>query len=178
MKIMKNTFSRIFPIFLMVFSLSIFSTHAQEGEKDPVQAANDALPDASKEVQKEAWLITIEEGLKQAKAQNKLVMIEFTGSDWCPPCIMMAKKVFGKKAFLDGVKKDYVIVKLDMPNSDPDLKKANGELMQKYKVTGVPTVLLFDADGKEFSRFVASQHRTVEAFLKKLATAKRRKDMF
>ncbi len=169
---------KIFAACLIAFSLTSVTASAQEGEVDPVQSANDALPDASKKVQKKAWLTSIEEGLKKAKAQNKLVLIEFTGSDWCPPCMMMAKKVFSKKAFLEGVKKDFVIVKLDMPNSNADLKKANGELMKKYKVRGVPTVLLFDAEGKEFSRFVASQHRTVKDFLKKLDTAKRRKDMF
>ncbi len=175
---MKNIFIRIFPSLLIAFSFTSLTALAQEGEKDPVQAANDALPNASKEAQKKAWLISIEEGVKQAKAEKKLVMIEFTGSDWCPPCMMMAKKVFGKSAFLKGVKKDYVIVKLDMPNSNPDLKKANEELLRKYKVRGIPTVLLFDAEGKEFSRFVASQHRTVKDFLKKLETAKRRKGMF
>ena len=90
---------------------------------------------------------------------------------------MMAKKVFGKTAFLEEVKKDFVIVKLDMPNSNPELKKANEVLLKKYKVKGVPSILLFDAEGKEFSRFIASEHRTVKEFLKKLSTSKRRKDM-
>jgi len=190
---MKNIFIRIFPTLFVATSLTSLTAQAQEDEQDPLsfaslmvqadeldpeKAANDALPNASKEDQKKAWLTSIDEGLKQAKAENKLVMIEFTGSDWCPPCIMMAKKVFGKTAFLEGVKKDYVIVKLDMPNSNPELKKANEVLLKKYKVTGVPTVLLFDAEGKEFTRFIASEHRTVKDFLKKLSISKRRKDMF
>jgi len=165
---------------LLAFTLSSLSVSAQDGEGggEQKQAANDALPNASKDLQKKAWLTSVDRGVEQAKRQKKFVLIEFTGSDWCPPCMMMAKKVFGKKAFLDGVKKDFVIVKLDMPNSDEKLKKANTKLMQKYKVTGVPTILLLDAEGKEFSRFVASQFRTVESFLKKLEVSVRRKDMF
>lgn len=175
---MKKIFSRIFPACILAFSLTSLTALAQDTDKAAETAANDALPDASDAEKKGAWLTSIEEGIKQAKAEKKFVLVEFTGSDWCPPCIMMAKKVFGKTAFLKGVKKDYVIVKIDMPNSDPDLKKENGSLMKKYKVTGVPTVLLFDAEGKEFSRFVASGHPTVKGFLKKLDSAKRRKDMF
>ena len=123
------------------------------------------------------WLTSIEEGVKKAKAENKLVMIEFTGSDWCPPCKMMAKAVFTKEEFLKKAQESYVLVKLDMPNSNPELKAANTKLMQQYNVSGVPTILLFDADGKEFNRFTATAHPKVDLFLKHLAKAKRRKDM-
>ena len=123
------------------------------------------------------WLTSIEEGLKKAKDEGKLVMVEFTGSDWCPPCIMMNKEVFSKKEFLDKAQKDYVLVKLDAPKSDPELEKSTKELMKKHMVTGFPTVLLFDAEGKEFKRFVATENRTVEGFIKRLLKEKRRKDM-
>ena len=123
------------------------------------------------------WLTSIEAGMKQAKAEKKLILVEFTGSDWCPPCMMMHKKVFSKDAFITGAKANFVLVILDMPNSNKELKKANGELMKKFKVSGVPTVLLMNADGSEFSRFTASEHRTIETFLARLKKEVRRKDM-
>lgn len=123
------------------------------------------------------WLTSIEEGVKKAKVENKLVMIEFTGSDWCPPCMMMAKAVFTKEEFLKQAQVDYVLVKLDMPNSDKELKAANQKLMKKYKISGVPTILLFDAEGKEFNRFTASEHPKVDLFIKRLQKEKRRKNM-
>ncbi len=126
---------------------------------------------------KGSWLTSIEEGIKKAKAENKLVMVEFTGSDWCAPCMMMAKAVFGKEEFLKKAQEDYVLVKLDMPNSDKDLKAANQKLMKMHKVTGIPTILLLDAEGKEFNRFTASKHPKVDLFLKRLKKEKRRKDM-
>lgn len=123
------------------------------------------------------WLTNIEEGIEKAKTENKLVLIEFTGSDWCPPCMMMDKAVFSKDEFLKKAQEDYVLVKLDMPNSDKELKAANTELMKKYEVKGVPTILLFDSDGKEFQRFTASEHPKVDQFLERLKKEKRRKDM-
>jgi thioredoxin-related protein len=126
---------------------------------------------------KESWLTDIDSGVRKAKAEEKLVMVLFTGSDWCPPCMMMEKEVFSKKEFLDKAQKHYVMVMLDAPNKDPKLKKATQKLAEKYKVNGYPTILLFDAEGKEFKRFVATDNRTVKGFIKRLVKEKRRKDM-
>lgn len=123
------------------------------------------------------WLTNIEDGVKKAKEEGKLVMVEFTGSDWCPPCKMMNKAVFSKKEFLEGAQKNYVLVKLDAPNSDPKLAKSTKEVMAKYNVRAFPSILLFDAKGKEFSRFTATEHPKIEDFLKRLEKEKRRKDM-
>lgn len=126
----------------------------------------------------EGWMTNIEEAVKKAKETDKSVMVEFTGSDWCPPCMMMDKEVFSKQEFLTEAAKKFVLVKIDIPNSDPELKEKNSKVMEKYKVQGVPTVLLLDAEGEEFNRFTASQFRTVETFLDNLEHQLKRKDMF
>jgi len=123
------------------------------------------------------WLTSIEEGLAKAKKENKLVMVEFTGSDWCPPCMMMDKEVFSKEEFLVEAQKHYVLVKMDAPKKDPELRKATQELMKKLKVSAYPTILLYNAEGEEFTRFPGTQNRTVESFIKHLLLEKRRKDM-
>ena len=119
----------------------------------------------------------VDAALAKAKKEKKPVMVEFTGSDWCPPCIMMHKKVFSKKAFTDGASKKYILVKIDIPKADKALYKKNQKVLKKYKVSGVPTVLLFGDNGKEFSRFSASQFPTVKGFLAQLDTAYEKKDM-
>ncbi|MBT8043417.1 MAG: DUF953 domain-containing protein [Verrucomicrobiae bacterium] len=123
------------------------------------------------------WMTNVDEALAKGKKENKPVMVEFTGSDWCPPCIMMHKKVFSKKAFTDAASKKFILVKIDIPRKDKELYAKNQKVLKKYRVSGVPTVILFDADGKEFSRFSASQFPSVESFLANLDSALEKKDM-
>jgi len=123
------------------------------------------------------WLTDIDAGVAQAKKEKKAVMVEFTGSDWCPPCIMMHDKVFSKKKFVTAASKNYVLVKIDIPKKDKALSKKNQKVLKKYKVSGVPTVVLFDAKGKEFSRFGASRYPSVTEFLAQLDTELKKKDM-
>ena len=126
----------------------------------------------------EGWLTSIDAGKKLSKETNKPLFVEFTGSDWCPPCMMMEKKVFSKDAFLSGAQKDYILVKIDIPNGDKKLKAKNQKVLEKYKVSGVPTVVLLDSKGKEFSRFTASKYNSVDKMLGELKRQLRLKDMF
>jgi thioredoxin-related protein len=85
------------------------------------------------------------------------VLVEFTGSDWCPPCIAMRKNVFSKKEFVDAASKKFILVELDFPKGDKELSEKNQPLAEKYRIEGFPTVILLDSEGKEFTRFFASQ---------------------
>ena len=113
----------------------------------------------------EGWETDLTKAFAMAKEQKKPLLVEFTGSDWCPPCKMMHKNVFSKEEFLTKAKEKYILVCIDIPKKDPELSKKNQPLLQQYKVDGVPAVILFDANGKEFDRFIASQYSTVETFL-------------
>ncbi len=123
------------------------------------------------------WETDIEAAFKIAKKENKAVMLEFTGSDWCPPCIMMSKKVFSKEEFLKAASKNYVLVHLDFPEGDPELKKKNQPLFEKYQVEGFPTVILLEANGKEFSRFFAMEYPSIESFVERLEITLENKDL-
>ncbi len=58
----------------------------------------------------EGWLTDIEEAVTVAKEKDKLIMVEFTGSDWCPPCIIMKKEVFSKDEFVKKASEDFILV--------------------------------------------------------------------
>jgi thiol:disulfide interchange protein len=125
----------------------------------------------------EGWSTDLAKAFEKAKAEKKCVLVEFTGSDWCPPCIAMRKNVFSKKEFMTAAAKKYILVELDFPKGDKDLAEKNQPLAEKYKIEGFPTVILFTPEGKEFTRFFASQFPKIEDFLKHLDEALEKKDL-
>lgn len=125
----------------------------------------------------EGWETDLEKAMARAKKEKKALLVEFTGSDWCPPCIAMRKNVFSKKEFVDAASKNFILVELDFPKGDKELKKKNQPYADQYAIKGYPTVILFDSEGVEFTRFFASDHPTVEKFLEHLKLAMEKKDL-
>lgn len=103
----------------------------------------------------EGWMTDYDAALKKAKAENKSVLLDFTGSDWCGWCIRLKKEVFSQKAFKEYAKDNLVTVELDFPQRkklSADVKKQNAELMKQYKVRGFPTIILLNSDGEKIAR--------------------------
>lgn len=125
----------------------------------------------------EGWTTDLEKAFVQAKAEKKSVLVEFTGSDWCPPCIAMRKNVFSKKEFVSEASKKYILVELDFPNGDKVVKEKNAPYAKQYNIEGFPTVILFNSDGKEFTRFFASEFPKTDLFLAHIDKALEKKDL-
>ncbi len=125
----------------------------------------------------EGWETDVDAAIALAKKDGKSVMIEFTGSDWCPPCIMMGKKVFSKPEFVKAASKDFVLVHLDFPKGDKALAEKNQPYADKYEIEGYPTVILLDKEGKEFTRFYASEFPEIDKFLAHLKDALEKKEL-
>ena len=124
------------------------------------------------------WISSMEEAVEKAKTEKKLILVNFTGSDWCPPCIAIHEAVFSKKEFIEQVKKQFILCVIDSPKKDNELAEKNKPLLNKYKITGFPTLLLLDEVGTEFSRFNPSPFETVKKMKEQLNYQIRRKDMF
>jgi thiol:disulfide interchange protein len=125
----------------------------------------------------EGWHTDVDAAIALAKKEGKSVMLEFTGSDWCPPCKMMKKNVFSKEEFFKEASKGFVLVHLDFPKADKELAEKNQPHFDKYEIEGFPTVILLDGEGKEFDRFFASQYPEVAPFLAHLKEALEKKDL-
>jgi len=123
------------------------------------------------------WSTDLEKAFEKAKAEKKSVLVEFTGSDWCPPCMAMRKNVFSKKEFVDAASKKFILVELDFPNGDKEVKEKNAPYAEKYKIEGFPTVILFSAEGKEFTRFYASDFPKTDLFVNHLKESLAKKDL-
>jgi thiol:disulfide interchange protein len=123
------------------------------------------------------WTTDLDKAFEKAKAEKKSVLVEFTGSDWCPPCMAMRRNVFSKTEFVESASKNFVLVELDYPKGDQAVKDKNEPFAKKYKIEGFPTVILFNSEGKEFSRFFASEFPKTEDFLKHLDESLEKKDL-
>lgn len=96
------------------------------------------------------WHENLESAVKIAKEENKKVLVNFTGSDWCVWCKKLNAEVFTQKEFAEYAKQNLVLVKLDFPRSieqSTTQKEYNNSLLNKYGVRGFPTILLFDQNG-------------------------------
>jgi thioredoxin-related protein len=99
------------------------------------------------------WQTDYEQALAAAKGARKCVLLDFTGSDWCPPCIEMKKVVFSKPAFLNYAQKNLILVEIDSPGRKTlpeNLTKQNERLKRQYAIDqkGFPTVVLLSPDGE------------------------------
>lgn len=106
--------------------------------------------------------------LELAAKENRPVLLEFTGSDWCPPCMMMKKQVLSQEAFTSFADDKLVFVELDFPRAkkqDAALVKQNQELEAKFGVQGYPTFILLDSAGKELGRTIGFMPGGPDAFI-------------
>jgi thioredoxin-related protein len=101
---------------------------------------------------KPGWMDDYKKGLSQASTEKKLILLDFTGSDWCPWCIKLDKEVFSQKEFKDYAKDNLVLVELDFPRGKKlpkHVEDQNDSLQQEYKIEGYPTVIVLNAQGKK-----------------------------
>src|SRR5215203_3903781 len=81
------------------------------------------------------WGDDYNKALAQAKAEKKLVLMDFTGSDWCSWCMKLDKEVFSKPDFKTFAKDNLVLLTVDFPNKklSRKLEKQNEELKTQFK---------------------------------------------
>jgi protein disulfide-isomerase len=107
---------------------------------------------ASAALAAEGWGDNYEKAQAEAKSENKLLLLDFTGSDWCPWCIKLNKEVFSQKEFKDYAAKNLVLMEVDFPQTKPQsesLKSQNAKLQDKYRIQGYPTVVVLNGQGKK-----------------------------
>ena len=111
---------------------------------------------------------------KKAKEENKPLLVKFTGSDWCPPCKALDAAIFSQEKFKKEVEKDFVVAVLDFPKQKelPEgQKEKNQKAKNEFDVSGFPTVLLINQEGKVIKKMVGFGGGDVESYLEVLQTA-------
>ena len=97
------------------------------------------------------WETNLETALQQAKQENKAVLVNFTGSDWCIWCQRLSNEVFSKNEFEKFADDNLILVKVDFPRNieqSAETKMYNNQLAQRFGIEGFPTVLLFNSQGR------------------------------
>ena len=104
---------------------------------------------------KSGWLTNYAEAQQEAKSQHKLLLMDFTGSDWCGWCIMLEKEIFSKPEFKEYASKNLVLFEADFPRRKElpaELMEQNQRLAMKYQIQGFPTIVVLNSDGKELAQ--------------------------
>lgn len=103
------------------------------------------------------WSTDFSGALAQARTDGKMVLLDFTGSDWCPWCIKFDHEVLQTDPFAAYAREKLELVLVDFPRSKPQdgaLKQANQSLASQFHVTGFPTYVLVNDAGVELGRQV------------------------
>jgi thiol:disulfide interchange protein len=101
------------------------------------------------------WTTDAPAALAKARSENKMVLMDFTGSDWCGWCVKLDEEVFSTAEFATYAHKNLVLLKLDFPRSkklDASEVKQNESLARKYGINGYPTIVVLKPDGTEKGR--------------------------
>jgi len=126
------------------------------------------------------WLGNFETAKTVASQQHKLILVNFSGSDWCGPCIRLRKEILENAVFENYATDKLVLVRADFPRQkknqlSKDQVKLNEALADRYNPDGkFPYTLLVDANGKVLKKWDGFPDETPDQFvsdIKKLSPA-------
>ncbi|MEY2544124.1 MAG: hypothetical protein QOE81_1585 [Verrucomicrobiota bacterium] len=119
----------------------------------------------------EAWTSDYKKAQQEAKASHKLLLIDFTGSDWCGFCFQFDRAILSQPQFKDYATKNLVLMEVDFPvrkAQTVETRKQNLELKQRYQVEGFPTLIVLNGEGKTVWRYDGLYQGGLTAFLAEL----------
>jgi uncharacterized protein YyaL (SSP411 family) len=97
------------------------------------------------------WLIDSDEAQDAARKAQRPIFIIFVGSDWCVWSGRMEDEILSTPQFADFARKNLILLRVDFPRSielPKDRMKKNRMLRKKYRISGYPTAVVTDPEGK------------------------------
>jgi thioredoxin-related protein len=116
------------------------------------------------------WHYNMQEAKQIAQKEHKHILLNFSGSDWCGPCILLRKEILDQPAFLQMADTELVLVNADFPRKKRDQlteqqQQLNNALADQYNPQGkFPYTLLLDANGKVLQEWDGYPKMTPESF--------------
>jgi thioredoxin-related protein len=117
------------------------------------------------------WQENFDEAKKIASEQDKNIIIVFSGSDWCAPCIKLDKNIWQSEAFKKEANEEWVLVKANFPRKkanelSKEQTELNRKLAEKYNIEGsFPLVVILDKSGKVLGK-MGFKNVTPEEYIK------------
>jgi thioredoxin-related protein len=121
-------------------------------QKTTAETSTETKPENAVAAAKSGWLTSLDQAQKEAQTKNKLLLMDFTGSDWCGWCKKLDKEVLSQSQFKDYARENLVLLEVDFPRAksqNSELRKQNQELAQEYRVEGFPTIVVLNGDGQK-----------------------------
>jgi len=161
----------VLSVILIVGLSACMAESKNNGENDVIYSV-DSDSSSAANLQPGEWLTNYQQALKTAQKEDKQIFVNFTGSDWCIWCKRLSKEVLTQKPFIDYAQANYVLLKLDFPQTikqSAEEKKQNEALAKQYNIQGFPTIVIMDKTGKELAR-TGYRDGGAESYIKHLKT--------
>lgn len=120
------------------------------------------------------WTNNFTEAQQKAKTSHQLILINFSGSDWCGPCIRLRKEILESAVFETYAKDHLILVRADFPrqkkNQLPaEQVKQNEALAERYNPDGkFPYTLVVDENGKVLKSWEGFPNESPEKFVQQI----------
>ena len=117
------------------------------------------------------WHYNLDEARTIAHREHKHILLNFSGSDWCGPCIRLRKEILESATFEDYAAGHLVLVRADFPRQkknqlSPAQVKLNEALADKYNAEGkFPYTLLVDENGKILYQWDGFPNESADQFI-------------
>jgi thioredoxin-related protein len=116
------------------------------------------------------WQHNLEDAKKIASTDHKYILLNFSGSDWCGPCIRMRREIFESDVFRKMADTELILVNADFPRNkrnqpSESQQKINDEMADTYNRKGIfPYTLLLDSEGKILKTWEGLPDESAESF--------------
>jgi thioredoxin-related protein len=120
------------------------------------------------------WETDFNKAKESAQTEHKLILLNFSGSDWCGPCIHMQKEIFENENFTQYAGDHLVLVNADFPRLkkhqlSKDQQAKNDQLADKYDKNGIfPLTVLLSPDGKVLKEWQGFPPLSSEEFTRQI----------
>ncbi len=100
------------------------------------------------------WIFDIDEAINMANQENKKIIMVFSGSDWCAPCIKLDHEIWMQEEFIQYANQHFIMLRVDFPKRSKgkitkEQKEKNELLAEQFNPNGIfPYVLVLDGEGK------------------------------